>query len=80
MTFLYTIRGAFGNNCDKDGLSWVKYIEWSKLTHLNEVVTLDGMLNEDLIEPDYNENLYHRQCTSLDYSSKDQSASETIFS
>lgn len=34
-------------------MSWDKYIEWSKLTHLTELVSLDGMLNEILVEPDY---------------------------
>ena len=53
MTFLYTARGAYDKNYDKDGMSWDKYIEWSKLTHLTELVSLDGMLNEILVEPDY---------------------------
>ena len=53
MTFLYTARGTYDNNYDEDGMSWDKYIEWSKLTHLTELVSLDGMLNEILVEPDY---------------------------
>jgi len=53
MTFLYTARGAYDKNYDEDGMSWEKYIEWSKLTHLTELVSLDGMLNEILVEPDY---------------------------
>lgn len=50
MTFLYTARSLY----DEDGMSWDKYIEWSKLTHLTELVSLDGMLNNILVEPDYN--------------------------
>ncbi len=49
MTFLYTARETY----DEDGISWEKYIEWSKLTHLTELVSLDGMLNEILVKPDY---------------------------
>jgi hypothetical protein len=53
MTFLYTVRGTYDETYDEDGMSWDKYIAWSKLTHLKELVSLDGMLNEILVEPDY---------------------------
>jgi hypothetical protein len=55
MTFLYTIRGTFDKTYGEDKMSWSwdKYIEWSKLTHLTELVSLDGMLNVILVEPDY---------------------------
>ena len=53
MTFLYTARGTYDKNDNKDGMSWSKYIEWSKLTYLTELVSLDGKLNEILVEPDY---------------------------
>ncbi len=53
MTFLYTALGTYDKTCDEVGMSWEKYIEWSKLTHLTELVSLDGMLNENLVEPDY---------------------------
>jgi hypothetical protein len=53
MTFLYTARGTYDKTYNDDGISWDKYIEWSKLTHLTELVSLDGMLNELLVEPDY---------------------------
>jgi hypothetical protein len=53
MTFLYTARGVFDRTYDENGTSWHKYIEWSGLTHLTELVSLDGMLNEILVEPDY---------------------------
>ncbi|MGS2738756.1 hypothetical protein [Sinomicrobium sp. M5D2P17] len=53
MTFLYTARGTYDKNYDEDGMPWKKYMEWSKLTHLTELVSLDGMLNEILVEPDY---------------------------
>ncbi|CAD0221326.1 hypothetical protein [Chryseobacterium sp. JV274] len=52
MTFLYTARGIYDKNYE-DGMSWDKYIEWSKLSHLKELVSLDGILNEVLVEPDY---------------------------
>jgi len=54
MTFLYTARGTYDKNFDQEGMSWDKYIEWAKLPHLTELVSLDGMLNEVLVEPDYN--------------------------
>ncbi len=54
MTFLYTATGRFDKTYDEKGLSWAKYIEQSKLAQLTEVVSLDGILNENLVEPDYN--------------------------
>jgi hypothetical protein len=53
MTFLFTARNTFDKTYSKDGHTWDGYIEWSKLTHLTEVVSLDGILNEDLVKPDY---------------------------
>lgn len=53
MTFLHTARGTFDKTYDKDETSWDEYIEWSKLTHLTELVSLDGILNGNLVEPDY---------------------------
>jgi hypothetical protein len=53
MIFLYTARGTYDSIYDEYGMSWEKYIEWSKLTHLTELVSLDGMLNEIIVEPDY---------------------------
>jgi hypothetical protein len=53
MDFLYTARGTYDKNYAQDGMSWVKYIEWARLPHLTELVSLDGMLNEVLVEPDY---------------------------
>ena len=50
MTFLYTARKAFGQDWNEDGLSWDRYINWKGLTHITEIVTLDGMLNKSLIE------------------------------
>lgn len=54
MTFCYTARGTYDKNYDEDGMSWNKYIEWSELIHLTELVSLDCMLNEILVEPDRN--------------------------
>src|SRR6478752_2135874 len=53
MTFLYTARGIFDKTYNRDGRTWDSYIKWSKLTHLTEVVSLDLILNELLVEPDY---------------------------
>ena len=53
MTFYYTARGAYNKDYDQDGMSWQKYIEFSRLSHLTELVSVDGMLNEVLVEPDH---------------------------
>lgn len=54
MTFLYTARAIFDNtHRHTNGMNWDKYLEWSKLIHLTELVSLDGMLNEILVGPDY---------------------------
>ncbi len=61
MTFYYTACGTFDKNYDEDGMPWKKdfemswesYLQRSKLTHLTELVSLDGMLNEPLVEPHY---------------------------
>lgn len=52
MTFLFTAREIFDTNSNVDEMSWDNYIEWSKLTHLTELVSLDSMLNDILVEPD----------------------------
>jgi hypothetical protein len=61
MTFYYTACGTFDKNYEEDGMPWKKdsgtfwekYLQWSKLTHLTELVSLDGILNEPVVEPDY---------------------------
>jgi hypothetical protein len=56
MDFWYTATENYDKEYDDNGLSWTKYIEFSKLTHLTELVSLDGMLNELIFEPDRGEN------------------------
>lgn len=58
MTFLYTARGIFDKNYGTGSMSWDNYIEWSKLTHLTELVSLDNSLNEVLVEVDYDSQDY----------------------
>ena len=53
MTFLYTARQVFDQSTEKYGKSWYEYIEWAQLTHLTEVVSLDGSLNRPIPELDY---------------------------
>jgi hypothetical protein len=50
MDYWYTATKTFDKDYE-DGSSWTKYIEFSKLTHLTELVSLDGMLNEVIFEP-----------------------------
>jgi hypothetical protein len=60
MTFLYTARKAFDKNYGVP-MSWEGYIEWSKLTHLQEIVSLDYMMNPDLIESDQGTDEYWKE-------------------
>lgn len=64
MKFLYTALERFDKTCEggewpdfivnsSRERSWKSFIEWSKLYHLTELVSLDRMLNEDLVDPDY---------------------------
>lgn len=52
MTYLYTARARFDNDNGGDVIAWTNYIQWSKLTHLTELVSVDTSLNEELVEPD----------------------------
>jgi hypothetical protein len=49
----YTARQIFDPDYGVD-FSWGGYIKWSKLTHLSELVSLDGLLNGLAFEPDFN--------------------------
>lgn len=49
-TVWYTARNPNDANC-KVNFSWKKYIKWSRLTQLIELVSLDSMLNELSFEP-----------------------------
>jgi hypothetical protein len=53
MKLLYAAMGVFNKSTLERGLSWDKYIKWSKLIQLTEVVSFDGILNQSLVEPDY---------------------------
>lgn len=54
MNLLYTLRAAFDSGYDEDGDSWHQYKRWSRLQQLTELVSLDALLNETLVLPDYN--------------------------
>ena len=54
MKFLYTLRAVYDSGYDEDGSSWQQYKAWSRLRHLTELVSLDALLNETLVVPDYN--------------------------
>ncbi len=54
MTFLYAARGIFDSTTDPEGCAWNGYIEWSKLTQLTELVSVDCSLNEVLVHADRN--------------------------
>jgi hypothetical protein len=51
-TFLYTARTKYDKLSDEDQMGWDKYIEWSRLVQLTELVSLDTGMNEVLVEPD----------------------------
>ena len=48
----YTARKTYDAEYGVE-FSWDKYIKWSKLTHLIELVSLDGMLNGLAFEPNF---------------------------
>jgi len=48
----YTALDIYDSDYGEE-FSWEKYIEWSKLTHLTELVSLDGMLNGLSFKPDF---------------------------
>ena len=54
MNYWYTATETYDKDYE-DGSSWIKYIEFSKLTHLTELVSLDSMLNGVIFEPDRGE-------------------------
>ncbi len=51
-TIWYTARKTFDAEYGVE-FSWDKYIQWSKLTHLTELVSLDGILNELAFKPNF---------------------------
>ena len=53
MIFWYGARGTFSKLSQENSKSWDNYIEWKKLYHLTELVSLDSGLNEDLVEMDF---------------------------
>ncbi|MCD9855073.1 hypothetical protein LUD75_10165 [Epilithonimonas sp. JDS] len=67
MELLYTIRGKYDKD-NYDHFSWDKYKDWSRMHHLDELVSLDGMLNELLVESDYdNEDDWNHIHTFVNY-------------
>jgi hypothetical protein len=54
MDYWYTATETYDKDYE-DGPSWTKYIEFSKLTHLTELISLDGSLNKVVFEPDRGE-------------------------
>ncbi|MDQ0105339.1 hypothetical protein J2T02_000422 [Chitinophaga terrae (ex Kim and Jung 2007)] len=49
MNILYAAREKYNKHSD-GVMTWEKYIKWSRLTQLTEVIGLDCMLNGDLVE------------------------------
>lgn len=53
MKFLYTATETFDERNDDEELGWAMYVQWSQLTHLTELVSLDGHVNKFLVAPDF---------------------------
>lgn len=47
----FTARSIYDKDYDESG--WAKYVEWSMLNQLKELVSLDGILNGLTFEPDF---------------------------
>lgn len=52
MKLLFAARDKYDENTN-DEFSLEKYKDWSKLYHIDELVSLDAMLNKNLVEPNY---------------------------
>ena len=51
----YTARDIYNKGYSEgEILSWNNYIQWSKLYHLDELVSLDSMLNPVIVDSDFN--------------------------
>jgi len=48
----FTARNTYDSENNSE-FSWQNYLEWSKLYHLKELVSLDGILNELSFTPDF---------------------------
>jgi hypothetical protein len=48
---LFTARNIY--DLDSDESSWLNYVKWSRLTHVKEIVSLDGVLNDLVFQPNY---------------------------
>jgi hypothetical protein len=54
MKFLYTAKARFDKDYSEKDMNWYKYISWSGLTHLTELISLDGCSqSSNLVEPIY---------------------------
>lgn len=51
MIFWYAARATFDKLSQDVKFSWDNFVEWSKLSHLKELVSVDFSLNEDLVKP-----------------------------
>ncbi len=49
----YTALKPFGPTTG-DGTAWKKYIQWARLPQLTELISLDGILNAPVFEPNFN--------------------------
>lgn len=47
----FTARNIYDRDFDESG--WDKYVEWSRLNQLEELVSLDGILNDLTFEPNF---------------------------
>ncbi len=56
MEYWYTAREVFDKDHSATDFSWAKFIAFSRLIHLTELISLDGSLNSKIIEPDTGEN------------------------
>lgn len=54
MTFWYTAIAPFTPQYHAEGHSWNDYTAWYGLPHLEEMISLDSLLNPTVVEPDFN--------------------------
>lgn len=54
MIIYYTAREVFADGYNAGDYTWQKYIAWSRLSQLTELISVDGMLNRELVLPNWN--------------------------
>lgn len=53
MQILYTATSTYDEIYDENESSWNSFIEWSRLYQLTELISLDSILNDSIVKPNF---------------------------